>query len=48
MLRVRLARGEEEEQYFLLLQYHHLVSDHVGMEIIQRSWRRIIEEVYRH
>jgi amino acid adenylation domain-containing protein len=37
ILNVKVAKDNESEQYFVLLQYHHIISDHVGMEIIEKE-----------
>jgi hypothetical protein len=40
LLEMSVARGEEPEQYFLLLQYHHVISDHLGLEIIEDELKK--------
>jgi len=37
LLQLQIAVAPESEQHFVLLQYHHITSDHVGLEIIQRE-----------
>ncbi len=37
LLSLRIAKGIDVDQYFVLLQFHHLISDHVGLEIIQHE-----------
>jgi len=37
MLRVQVAADPRSERYFLLLQFHHLMADHVALEIIERE-----------
>ncbi len=43
LLRVKLAEDPETEQYFVLLQLHHIISDHVGLEIIQAEVQAILQ-----
>ncbi|NQY62740.1 MAG: non-ribosomal peptide synthase/polyketide synthase, partial [Alteromonadaceae bacterium] len=37
LLRLQLAESADSGQCFILLQLHHIISDHVGLEIIQRE-----------
>ncbi|MDR7123077.1 non-ribosomal peptide synthetase [Rheinheimera soli] len=37
LFEVNLMEDTETEQYFLLLRLHHLISDHVGLEILLRE-----------
>ncbi len=43
LLRVRTADDTEKGEYFIFLQLHHIVSDHVGLEIIQSEIQTILE-----
>ncbi len=43
LFRVQLAEDPQSDQYFILLQLHHIISDHVGLEIIQAEVQAIIE-----
>ncbi len=42
MLNVQLAEDQNSNQYFILLQLHHIISDHVGLEIIQAEVQAIM------
>ncbi|MES2732439.1 MAG: amino acid adenylation domain-containing protein, partial [Bacteroidota bacterium] len=37
LLRVQVALDTQSGQYFVLMQFHHVISDHVGLEIIQKE-----------
>src|SRR5690606_28621063 len=37
LLSLCIGQVANTEQYYLLVQFHHLISDHVGMEIIGRE-----------
>ena len=37
LLRVTVAADPHSARHFLLLQMHHIITDHVGLEIIQRE-----------
>ncbi|WP_460862688.1 non-ribosomal peptide synthetase, partial [Rheinheimera gaetbuli] len=37
LLKLQVMRVEDSEEHFVLLQVHHLVTDHVGLEIIQHE-----------
>lgn len=37
LITVRIAPVPDSEQHYLLLQYHHIISDHVGLNIIQNE-----------
>ncbi|MES2732836.1 MAG: amino acid adenylation domain-containing protein [Bacteroidota bacterium] len=37
LLRLQVAADHESAQHFVLLQFHHIISDHVGLEIIQKE-----------
>lgn len=37
LLQVQITRVQESSQHFVLIQLHHIVSDHVGFEIIQKE-----------
>ncbi|MFL0802072.1 MAG: amino acid adenylation domain-containing protein, partial [Agarilytica sp.] len=42
LLRVKIAENPQTSQFFILLQLHHIVSDHVGMEIIKNEVQEIL------
>ncbi|TDF41775.1 non-ribosomal peptide synthetase [Alteromonadaceae bacterium M269] len=37
LLRVKVAKENDSSKHFVLLQYHHLATDHEGLDIIQRE-----------
>ncbi|MBY0574483.1 MAG: amino acid adenylation domain-containing protein, partial [Undibacterium sp.] len=37
LLRLQIGVEEHTGQHFVMLQYHHIISDHVGLEIIQKE-----------
>src|SRR5690606_39099937 len=37
LLRLQIAADPHSEQYYVLLQLHHIISDHVGLEIIRKE-----------
>ncbi|MFL0802021.1 MAG: amino acid adenylation domain-containing protein, partial [Agarilytica sp.] len=43
LLQVQLAEDPESDRCFILLQLHHIISDHVGLEIIQADVQEIIK-----
>ncbi len=43
LLRVQLAEDPESGRYFILLQLHHIIADHVGLEIIQADVQAILQ-----
>ncbi|MFT4636207.1 MAG: amino acid adenylation domain-containing protein, partial [Chitinophagales bacterium] len=43
LLNVEVARVAESDHHYLLLKFHHIISDHVGLEIIQREIKAYID-----
>ncbi|MDR7123145.1 condensation domain-containing protein, partial [Rheinheimera soli] len=37
LVKVQVTKGAESEEHFVLIQFHHMVSDHVGIDIIQQE-----------
>jgi len=37
LLNLQIAADAYSQEYFVLLQYHHIISDHVGLDIIQKE-----------
>ena len=37
LLQVKIAEDSETGHFYVLLQYHHIISDHVGLEVIQKE-----------
>jgi amino acid adenylation domain-containing protein len=37
MLRLSVAKAPDSEQHFVLIQLHHIIADHVALEVIQQE-----------
>ena len=37
LLNLQIANDPNSREYFVVLQYHHIISDHVGLDIIQHE-----------
>lgn len=37
LLQMQIAKGVQFDQHYVLLQLHHVISDHVGLDIIQKE-----------
>ncbi|PCK09264.1 MAG: non-ribosomal peptide synthetase, partial [Alteromonadaceae bacterium] len=38
LFQLQIAADSHSERHLVLLQYHHIISDHVGLEMIQKEW----------
>ncbi|TDF41774.1 amino acid adenylation domain-containing protein [Alteromonadaceae bacterium M269] len=43
LLRVNIAKERDTEKHYLVLQYHHLISDQEGLEIIKKELQIILQ-----
>ncbi len=43
LLRIQISEHQQSEQYFILLKLHHIIADHVALEIIQSEINTILQ-----